>query len=71
MYERRQKGTINIVVKSGWNQIVELRCGVSFKEKDESRIEGKSFTKPKSISMIEGQKDSEAGEVEKGGERTP
>ncbi len=33
--------------------------------------EGKSFTKPKSTIMIEGQKDSEAGEVDKGGENTP
>ncbi len=30
-----------------------------------------SFTKPKSTIMIEGQKDSETGEVDKGGEMTP
>ncbi len=30
--------------------------------------EGKRFTKPKFTIMIEGQKDSEAGEVDKGGE---
>ncbi len=44
---------------------------VSFKKKGESRkAEVKSFTLPKSTIMIEGQKDSQAGEVDKGGERT-
>ncbi len=46
--------------------------GVSFKKKGESRkAEVKSFTKPKSTIMIEGQKDSQAREVDKEGERTP
>ncbi len=46
--------------------------GASLKKKGESRkAEVKSFTKPKSTIMIKGQKDLEAGEVDKGGERTP
>ncbi len=39
--------------------------GVSFKKKGESRkAEVESFTKPKFTTMIEGKKDSEAGEVD-------
>ncbi len=46
--------------------------GISFKKKGESKkAEVKSFIRPKSTIMIEGQTDSEAGEVDKGGERTP
>ncbi len=48
------------------------RLSVSLKKKGESRkAEVKNFTKTKSTIMIETQKDSEAGEVDKGGERTP
>ncbi len=32
--------------------------------------EGNSFTKPKSAIMIEGQRDSETGKMDKGGKRT-
>ncbi len=41
------------------------------KRKAKVRKRGKHFTKPKSTITIEGQRDSEAGEVDKGGEKTP
>ncbi len=46
--------------------------GASLTKKGESRkAEVKSFAKPKSTVIIKGRKDSEAGAVDKGGERTP
>ncbi len=41
------------------------------RQKWKSRKEGRIFAKPKSTIMIEGQKKSEAWEVDKGGERAP
>ncbi len=45
--------------------------GIGFKKKGESRKEDRIFAKPNSTIMIEGQKNSEAWEVDKGGERAP
>ncbi len=54
---------------------MELNCRVKAEQVSKRKVkvekEGKIFTKPKSTIMIEGQKNSEAGEVDKGGERTP
>ncbi len=59
-YKREgKKGTINCKKRVESNHRVEY-------EK-----EGYSFAKPKSTIMIERQRDSEAGEVDKGGEGTP
>ncbi len=44
---------------------------ISFKKEGEYTKNRQHFTKPKSTIMIEGQRDSEAGEVDKGGEWTP
>ena len=53
-------------MESNW-----VKISKKFQKKGESRKRRQSFTKPKSTIMIEGQKDSIAGEVDNGGERTP
>ncbi len=55
------------IIKSRWNP---SKGGEVSKRKVKVEKEGKSFAKPKSTIIIEGQKDSEVGEVDKGREKT-
>ncbi len=47
-----------------------MKAALCSKRKVRAEKEGKGFTKPKSTTTIKGQKVSEAGEVDEGGQRS-